>query len=106
MSTTATGSKVKDLVVTAAVASVVSAVVAPWVRQWLGGMGLDASPVPPKEAPPAPPPDDFNERIERLLEVPQPITQRAVAAVTGRRSRPSKPKEHPHDVQVQDADDR
>lgn len=66
------GSKLKDLVVTAAVASVVSALVYPWMRRWLdpitAGLG------PPQERPPAAPaPDDFDARLERLLDVPDPF---------------------------------
>lgn len=86
MSTTTTGSRVKDLVVTAAVASVVSAMVAPWIRRWMDGTGLVPSPVPPPEAEPTLTLDDFDQRLERLLEVPQPISTRAVAAAKGGRA--------------------
>lgn len=70
------GSKLKDLVVTAAVASVVSALVYPWMRRWLdpitSGLG------PPQALPPGnpsrePPADDFDARLERLLDVPDPF---------------------------------
>ena len=40
------GSRVKDLVVTAAVATMVSAFVSPWVRRWMGDNGLSLAPEP------------------------------------------------------------
>lgn len=68
------GSRLKDLVITAAVASVVSALVYPWMRRWLdpfaSGMGPHAMPPgtsPEKES------DEFDARLERLLEVPDPF---------------------------------
>lgn len=69
------GSKIKDLVVTAAVASVVSALVYPWMRRWLDPIAMGMGPPPPLPAsPPAgPPPDEFDARLERLLEVPDPF---------------------------------
>lgn len=70
------GSKLKDLVVTAAVASLVSAVVAPWIRRWLDGPMATAHGHPQLSSAPKPltPPDDFNAHLERLLEVPNPFT--------------------------------
>lgn len=60
-------STLKDLVVTAAVATVVSALVSPWIRRWTEPQAsTDPSQVPPSEAVP----DDVGVRIERLLEVP------------------------------------
>ncbi|MCA9652539.1 MAG: hypothetical protein KC501_21665 [Myxococcales bacterium] len=81
------GSRVKDLVITAAVASVVSALVAPWIRRLMGdGGGMLALPsAEPQRGAPAQAPDDFDERLERLLDVPEPITNDAMAAVSGRR---------------------
>lgn len=68
------GSKIKDLVVTAAVASVVSALVAPWIRRWMDGPSVAGAGVPPQPGQPlAVARDDFNARIERLLEVPDPF---------------------------------
>lgn len=77
------GSRVKDLVLTAAVASVVSAVVAPWLRRWLGATGVGPALPPAPVAPEGPESktDDFDERLERLLDVPDPFSQKAVAMV-------------------------
>lgn len=64
------GSKLKDLVVTAAVASMVSALVFPWMRRWLDPL---AGVRPPPDPSVDPPPDDFDGRLERLLDVPDPF---------------------------------
>jgi len=71
--TPAKGSKIKDLVVTAAVASVVSALVLPFMQRWLypiTGAGPGGKPPDPD----APPVDEYQARLERLLEVPDPFT--------------------------------
>lgn len=62
------GSTLKDLVVTAAVATVVSALVSPWLRRWTEPPLPAAPPEPPP--PDTPPDDDLGLRIERLLAVP------------------------------------
>ena len=61
------GSTLKDLVVTAAVATVVSALVSPWLRRWTE----PPSEAPDDEPPPTePPPEDLSPQLHRLLEVP------------------------------------
>ena len=60
-------STLKDLVVTAAVATVVSALVSPWLRRWTEPQQAS---VPPQGPPSEAVPDDLGARIERLLEVP------------------------------------
>ena len=76
------GSTLKDLVVTAAVATVVSALVSPFLRRW-------TEPETPAEPPDAPPqesePDDLSAQLERLLDVPDPFPT-ATSNLRGERS--------------------
>ncbi len=79
----ASGSKLKDLVVTATVATVVSALVSPWVRRWLDGPHLPTgapAPLPNSDEPTvaAVGPDVFETRVERLLDVPNPFADRVL----------------------------
>jgi hypothetical protein len=67
------GSKIKDLVVTAAVASVVSALVYPWMRRWLDPITSGMGPPQPATPPAGLPTDEFEARLARLLEVPDPF---------------------------------
>ena len=76
------GSQVKNLVVTAAVASLVSALVSPWVRRWMDAVDAPGA-LPAKP----PPPDDFNARLERLLDLPESFSPETTATVS-RRSPP------------------
>lgn len=69
------GSKLKDLVVTAAVASVVTALVAPWIRRWMDGpIAKTTEPAAPSPAAAPVAAGDFDARLERLLEVPNPFS--------------------------------
>lgn len=76
--TPASGSKLKDLVVTATVATLVSALVSPWVRRWLDGPPVPTgapAPLPSSDEPPVASsgPDLFETRVERLLDIPNPF---------------------------------
>lgn len=75
----------RDLVVTAAVASVVSAIVGPRVQRWLEQREQEPEPEP--EPPDRLSPDDFDDRIQRLLEGPEPFPGKALAEATPRRTR-------------------
>lgn len=74
-------STLKDLVVTAAVATVVSALVTPWIRRWTDPQ---ATTDPPDAPPPDPVPEDFGVHLERLLEVPDSFS---TAMTSSRRER-------------------
>ena len=75
--TTQSPSRLKDLVVTAAVASVVSALVGPMLRRWVEGTprlptdnpeDLDNEPSTFPTADAAPFDDDYEDRVQRLFE--------------------------------------
>ena len=80
--TSSRNNRIKDIAITAAVASVVSALVAPWVRRWMDAGGLGPSPQP-QTMPQLPagqaaqPTDDFDLRFQRILEVPDPFVPMA-----------------------------
>lgn len=85
------GNRVKDLVVTAAVASVVSALVAPWVRRWMDGGGMGFGPQPGALPPGTVQPqvdavDDYAMTLERLLDVPNSFPPNVGAAFAPRRA--------------------
>lgn len=63
-------STLKDLVVTAAVATVVSALVSPWLRRWTEP---DTPTGPPQPPPQDAIPEDLSAHLERLLDVPDPF---------------------------------
>ena len=93
--TTTSGSKLKDLMVTAAVASVVSAVVAPWIRRWMDGPEGTPSTGPRSESPTdLAPTDDYEQRLERLLKMPDPSPGDLVSAF---RSPPARRDTHVED---------
>jgi hypothetical protein len=96
------GSPLRDLVITAAVATVVSALVSPWLRRWMdpgpSGMGQ----VMPASMPPTGAPDEFEARLDRLLEVPDSFSNAAVAISSSRRERHGETNRRRKDVDVEE----
>lgn len=96
--TTQTHARLKDLVVTATVASVVTAVLGPMIRRWIDGPPQTAFDADDLDDEPSAVPDedaavqledDYETRVQRLFEFsPEAIPEGAVAMFNNRNSTP------------------